>query len=115
MDPASVASPPRTGISLRQLLMSLGEPLVELQAAPDGLDVEIRSVALLDPEDPPMAHPGELILAIGARGRAAFPALRAAWTRRGRCRGGQAGRSRAGHGAQCDRRRGGHRAAVRTQ
>ncbi len=77
MDPAAVASPPRTGISLRQLLMSLGEPLVELQAAPDGLDVEIRSVALLDPEDPPMAHPGELILAIGARGRAAFPALRA--------------------------------------
>ncbi|MBM4792030.1 helix-turn-helix domain-containing protein [Streptomyces sioyaensis] len=56
--------------------MSLGEPLVELQAAPAGLDVEIRSVALLDPEDPPRAHPGELILAIGARGRAAFPALR---------------------------------------
>ncbi|MFD9206983.1 helix-turn-helix domain-containing protein [Streptomyces sioyaensis] len=76
MDPATAAAPPRTGISLRQLLMSLGEPLVELQAAPAGLDVEIRSVALLDPEDPPRAHPGELILAIGARGRAAFPALR---------------------------------------
>ncbi|WP_167511499.1 helix-turn-helix domain-containing protein [Streptomyces sioyaensis] len=76
MDPAAAAAPPRTGISLRQLLMSLGEPLVELQAAPAGLDVEIRSVALLDPEDPPRAHPGELILAIGARGRAAFPALR---------------------------------------
>ncbi|TJZ50421.1 PucR family transcriptional regulator [Streptomyces piniterrae] len=58
--------------------MSLGEPLVELQAAPAGLDVEIRSVALLDPEDPPIAHPGELVLAIGARGRAAFPALRVA-------------------------------------
>ncbi|SOE15683.1 transcriptional regulator, CdaR family [Streptomyces sp. 2323.1] len=78
MDPAAAASPPRTGISLRQLLMSLGEPLVELQAAPAGLDVEISSVALLDPEDPPRAHPGELILAIGARGRAAFPALRVA-------------------------------------
>ncbi|MEU9119903.1 helix-turn-helix domain-containing protein [Streptomyces sp. NPDC048506] len=77
MERAATAPPPRTGISLRQLLMSLGEPLVELQAAPAGLDVEIRSVALLDPEDPPIAHPGELILAIGARGRAAFPALRA--------------------------------------
>lgn len=76
MEPAA-ASPPRAGISLRQLLMTLGEPLVELQAAPEGLDVEIRSVALLDPEDPPITHPGELILAIGARGRAAFPALRA--------------------------------------
>ncbi|MER6307933.1 hypothetical protein ABT180_18280, partial [Streptomyces sp. NPDC001657] len=59
MDTAAAASPPRTGISLRQLLMSLGEPLVELQAAPAGLDVEIRSVALLDPEDPPMARPGD--------------------------------------------------------
>ncbi|MFJ9415233.1 PucR family transcriptional regulator [Streptomyces sp. NPDC101227] len=77
MDSAAAAPPPRTGISLRQLLMSLGEPLVELQAAPAGLDVEIRSVALLDPEDPPAARPGALVLAIGARGRAAFPALRA--------------------------------------
>ncbi|MEV0371211.1 helix-turn-helix domain-containing protein [Streptomyces sp. NPDC050636] len=78
MEPPAAAPPPTAGISLRQLLMSLGEPLVELQAAPAGLDVEIRSVALLDPEDPPVAHPGELVLAIGARGRAAFPALRVA-------------------------------------
>ncbi|MEU9113624.1 helix-turn-helix domain-containing protein [Streptomyces sp. NPDC048483] len=79
--PATPPPPPppphRAGISLRQLLMSLGEPLVELQAAPAGLDVEISSVALLDPEDPPVARPGALVLAIGARGRAAFPALRA--------------------------------------
>ncbi|ARF56567.1 PucR family transcriptional regulator [Streptomyces gilvosporeus] len=78
MDPAAAAPPARTGISLRQLLMSLGEPLVELQAAPAGLDVEIRQVELLDPEDEPAASPGALVLAIGARGRAAFPALRAA-------------------------------------
>ncbi|MGG7575529.1 PucR family transcriptional regulator [Streptomyces sirii] len=77
MDPAAATPSPPTGITLRQLLMALGDPLVELQAAPAGLDVEIRSVALLDPEDPPMARPGELVLAIGARGRAAFPALRA--------------------------------------
>ncbi|MBD0672093.1 hypothetical protein BU198_15615, partial [Streptomyces sp. CBMA156] len=66
------------GLPLRQLLMSLGEPLVELQAAPQGLDVPVRDVAILDPEDPPTAAPGELVLAIGARGRAALPALRAA-------------------------------------
>ncbi|MFF1908183.1 PucR family transcriptional regulator [Kitasatospora sp. NPDC058218] len=66
------------GLPLRQLLMSLGEPLVELQAAPQGLDVPVRDVAILDPEDPPAAAPGELVLAIGARGRAALPALRAA-------------------------------------
>ncbi|MCD9879653.1 PucR family transcriptional regulator [Streptomyces guryensis] len=77
MDPAAV-SPPPAGVSLRQLLMTLGDSLVEVQAAPAGLDVGIQSVALLDPEDPPTAQPGELVLVIGARGRAAFPALRAA-------------------------------------
>ncbi|MFF4799349.1 PucR family transcriptional regulator [Streptomyces sp. NPDC001351] len=77
MDPAAV-SPPPAGVSLRQLLMTLGDSLVEVQAAPAGLDVEIQGVALLDPEDPPTAQPGELVLVIGARGRAAFPALRAA-------------------------------------
>ncbi|GJF30781.1 transcriptional regulator [Kitasatospora sp. NE20-6] len=69
---------PAAGLPLRQLLMSLGEPLVELQAAPAGLDVPVRDVAILDPEDEPTAGPGELVLAIGARGRAALPALRAA-------------------------------------
>ncbi|WP_269664881.1 PucR family transcriptional regulator [Streptacidiphilus rugosus] len=67
-----------SGITLRQLLMSLGEPVVELQCAPSGLDVETVDVALLDPEDPPDARAGELVLAIGVRGRAAIPALRAA-------------------------------------
>ncbi|SEK95101.1 PucR family transcriptional regulator [Streptacidiphilus jiangxiensis] len=70
--------PGAAGISLRQLLMSLGEPVVELQCAPAGLDVEAVDVGLLDPEDPPAARPGELVLAIGVRGRAAIPALRAA-------------------------------------
>ncbi|MFF8974720.1 PucR family transcriptional regulator [Streptomyces sp. NPDC014995] len=79
-------SPPTTGISisLRQLLMALGDSLVEVQAAPAGLDAEIRGVALLDPEDPPSARPGELVLVIGVRGRAALPALRAA-ARGGAC------------------------------
>ncbi|MFJ8754755.1 helix-turn-helix domain-containing protein [Streptomyces sp. NPDC102441] len=77
MDPAETA-PPLASISLRELLMALGDSLVEVQSAPAGLDVEIRSVALLDPEDPPTTKPGELVLVIGARGRAAYPALRAA-------------------------------------
>lgn len=73
-----MSEPAPAGLPLRQLLMSLGEPLVELQAAPAGLDVLVRDVAILDPEDPAVAAPGELVLAIGARGRAALPALRAA-------------------------------------
>lgn len=77
MDPAAV-SPTASSIGLRQLLMVLGDSLVEVQAAPAGLDVDIRGVSLLDPEDPPTAQPGDLVLVIGARGRAAFPALRAA-------------------------------------
>ncbi|MDH6134476.1 DNA-binding PucR family transcriptional regulator [Kitasatospora sp. MAA4] len=75
---SELSEPSPAGIPLRQLLMSLGEPLVELQAAPAGLDVLVRDVAILDPEDPATAAPGELVLAIGARGRAALPALRAA-------------------------------------
>lgn len=77
MDPAAV-TPPGASISLRELVMALGDSLVEVQTAPAGLDVEIRGVALLDPEDPPTTQPGELVLVIGARGRAAYPALRAA-------------------------------------
>ncbi|WP_033320112.1 PucR family transcriptional regulator [Streptomyces yerevanensis] len=69
---------PATSITLRQLVMALGDSMLEVQAAPAGLDVEIRGVALLDPEDPPTAQPGDLVLAIGSRGRAALPALRAA-------------------------------------
>jgi DNA-binding PucR family transcriptional regulator len=75
---------PADGISLRRLLMSLGEPLVELQSAaadperPDVLDTLVLGIALLDPEDPPAARPGDLVLALGVRGRAALPVLRAA-------------------------------------
>ncbi|MEU0924647.1 hypothetical protein [Streptomyces malaysiensis] len=38
----------------------------------------MREVGILDPEDPAQARPGELVLAVGARGRAVLPALRAA-------------------------------------
>lgn len=72
--------PPRaeTGVSLRHLLMSQGEPLMELQAAPTGLDVEVHEIGIFDLEDAERTRPGELVLAVGARGRAALRVLRAA-------------------------------------
>jgi DNA-binding PucR family transcriptional regulator len=76
--PAPTHLPATGGILLRHLLLALGEELVETQAAPHGLDVPVRGLALLDPEDPPLVGPGELVLAIGVRGRAALPAIRAA-------------------------------------
>ncbi|MFD9889096.1 PucR family transcriptional regulator [Amycolatopsis sp. NPDC059027] len=70
-----------TGTSLRHVLATLGEPLVRVLVAPRGLGVPVEDVVILDPEDPPEAHPGDLALVIGARGRAAGAAIRAA----GRC------------------------------
>jgi DNA-binding PucR family transcriptional regulator len=64
--------------SLRHILGTLGDPLVEVLAAPGGLGVLVSDVVIVDPEDPPEAHPGDLVLVIGARGRAAAPAIRAA-------------------------------------
>jgi DNA-binding PucR family transcriptional regulator len=71
--------------TLRQLLDALGEPLVEVLVAPAGLDVPIDGVAIVDPEDDPADpdhHPAQLVLVIGARGRAAVAPVRAA-ARRG--------------------------------
>ncbi|MEV5713643.1 helix-turn-helix domain-containing protein [Amycolatopsis mediterranei] len=64
--------------SLRHVLATLGEPLVEVVVAPHGLGVDVTDVVILDPEDPLEASPGDLVLVIGARGRAAAPAIRAA-------------------------------------
>ncbi|WP_158895250.1 helix-turn-helix domain-containing protein [Amycolatopsis anabasis] len=65
------------GATLRQLLITLGEPLVELLAAPGGLDVEVGDVVILDPDDEPGAEPGDLVLIVGARGRSALRLVRA--------------------------------------
>lgn len=70
------------GATLREVLVALGEPLVQLVAAPDGLEVEVSDVVIFDPDDEPDARPGDLVLVIGARGRSALPAVRAA-ARRG--------------------------------
>src|ERR1700754_3897074 len=57
--------------TLRRLLVALGEPLVDVAGAPAGLDVPLTGLALVDPEDEPDHHAGQLILLIGARGQEA--------------------------------------------
>ncbi|KAA2261328.1 PucR family transcriptional regulator [Solihabitans fulvus] len=69
------------GASVRQILIALGEPLVEVLVAPRGLEAEVRDVVIQDPDDVPDPRPGDLVLVIGARGRAALPAVRAAGSR----------------------------------
>ncbi|MFD4253483.1 PucR family transcriptional regulator [Amycolatopsis thermoflava] len=66
---------------LRQVLIALGDPLVEVEVAPDGLDGEVGDVVVLEPDDDPELRRGDLALVIGARGRAAVPLIRAAGRR----------------------------------
>ncbi|HEX6343188.1 helix-turn-helix domain-containing protein [Umezawaea sp.] len=65
-------------MSLQDVLIALGDPLVELQVAPRGLDVDVLDVVILDPDDVPDVRPGDLALVIGVRGRAAVPLVRSA-------------------------------------
>ncbi len=63
--------------SLRQLLAAIGEPLGDVLVAPAGLDVAVGGTAIVDPDDDPGHHEGQLVLVIGARGRAAGRTVRA--------------------------------------
>lgn len=67
-----------TGVPLRQLLIAVGEPLVDVLAAPRGFDVDVRDVVIVDPEEDSGTRPGDLVLVIGARGRSAVRMVRAA-------------------------------------
>ncbi|ASU81163.1 transcriptional regulator [Actinopolyspora erythraea] len=68
---------PRTsGVALRQLLIAVGEPLVDVLAAPGGFDVGVHDVVIVDPEEPPGTGTGDLVLVIGSRGRSAIPLVR---------------------------------------
>ena len=78
----SEAASEAPGVKLRQLLIAVGDPLVDVLAAPGGFDVPVRDVVILDPDDQADTHTGELVLVIGARGRAAIRLVRAA-ARRG--------------------------------
>ena len=63
---------------LRQLLIAVGEPLVDVLAAPRGFDVGVRDVVIVDPEEDSGTRSGDLVLVIGARGRSAVRLVRAA-------------------------------------
>ncbi|WP_083921628.1 PucR family transcriptional regulator [Actinopolyspora halophila] len=64
------------GVPLRQLLIAVGEPLVDVLAAPAGFDVDVRDVVIVDPEEDSGAGAGDLVLIIGARGRSAVRLVR---------------------------------------
>lgn len=64
------------GVPLRGLLLALSDPVVEMAAAPDGLDVRVDNVVILDPEDRTEAREGDLVLLIGARGPSARRVVR---------------------------------------
>ncbi|MDT0327960.1 helix-turn-helix domain-containing protein [Nocardiopsis lambiniae] len=56
---------------LRGLLLALGDPIVDVAAAPAGLDVQVDNVLIMDPEDRTEVRAGDLVLLIGARGGSA--------------------------------------------
>ncbi|GAB2985986.1 helix-turn-helix domain-containing protein [Amycolatopsis acidiphila] len=64
------------GLPLRQLLLAVGEPLLERVAG--SLDTLVQGVGIFDPDDEVGAFPGELVLVVGARGREAVRSVRAA-------------------------------------
>ncbi|MGP3969950.1 PucR family transcriptional regulator [Streptomyces sp. 6N223] len=65
--------------SLRQLLSAVGDPVIGLLAAPNGLDTEINGIAILDAdEEPGDYHPAGLVLIIVARGRRGLRLARSA-------------------------------------
>ncbi|WP_081722626.1 PucR family transcriptional regulator [Saccharopolyspora rectivirgula] len=69
----------RAGVPLRQLLIAVGDPLVDVLAAPRGFDVKVRDVVIVDPEEEfGSARDGDFVLVIGARGRAAVRLVRSA-------------------------------------
>ncbi|GAB2526198.1 helix-turn-helix domain-containing protein [Nocardiopsis aegyptia] len=65
------------GLPLRRLLLALGDPVVDVAAAPLGLDVQVDNVVIVDPEDRSEARAGDLVLLIGVRGTAARRLIRA--------------------------------------
>lgn len=74
-DPDAVRGP---DVPLSQLLVAVGEPLVDVLAAPRGFDVAVRDVVIVDPDESQGTREGDVVLVIGARGRAAVPLVRAA-------------------------------------
>jgi DNA-binding PucR family transcriptional regulator len=61
--------------TLRTLLDNLGSDIVEVLAAPNGLDVAIGHPVIDDPEGPPPIDAGDLVLAVGTRPDTAGPLI----------------------------------------
>lgn len=59
------------------MLLALGDPIVDVAAAPNGLDVQVDNVVIADPEDKVESRPGDLVLLVGVRGLSARRLLRA--------------------------------------
>jgi hypothetical protein len=58
--------------TLRSLADTLGRTVIEVLAAPEGLDVTVRRVVVNDPGEPFDIEPGDIVLGVGAsRGREA--------------------------------------------
>jgi DNA-binding PucR family transcriptional regulator len=93
-------SPPSGGVPLRRLLLAVGRPMVDVLAAPAGLDVRVEDVVIVDPEDAAEAEPRDLVLLIGARGAAARHLVRAAARRRASAVAVKVGRAHAPAGAE---------------
>ncbi|MCQ4211931.1 helix-turn-helix domain-containing protein [Streptomyces longispororuber] len=67
------------GVLLRQLAPTLAGHLVDLLAAPQGLDRPLTGVVIAEPDDAPRPeHKDRLVLLVGARGTGALRALIAA-------------------------------------
>ncbi|WP_435158037.1 PucR family transcriptional regulator [Amycolatopsis sacchari] len=60
------------GMPLRQLLLAVGEPVLE--PATGDLDARVHGVGIFDPDDELGGFSGELVLVVGARGREAVRA-----------------------------------------
>ncbi len=78
-DPGSAED---AGVPLRRLLLAVGDPMVDVLAAPAGLDVRVDGIVIVDPEDDIEVSANDLVLLIGARGAAARHLVRSA-ARRG--------------------------------
>jgi DNA-binding PucR family transcriptional regulator len=63
-------------VTLGRLVTAIGEPLVEVVAAPAGLEAALGGVAIVDPDDDLHHYPDQLVLVIGARGRDAAALVR---------------------------------------
>ena len=53
--------------TLAQVVDTVGSAVIRVVAAPRGLDLEVRDVLVHDPDDPPEAGRGDLLLGVGLR------------------------------------------------